>query len=177
MDCIRGYIGISPAVGVVESGLYLTELSGITLLNLGKIADSHVPDGTGDFEAVFHDCEKRAILSFSAAFTARINECYHICDSGLVKCLICENREKLAPALWYATGAEVMIERQGSDRLNRFTTLDRKKASELQRFFEERYDYELNNAVKSINPNHSICIEPDKEVERRELVSFVEVLP
>jgi hypothetical protein len=79
--------------------------------------------------------------------------------------------------LWYAIGAETMIERQGSDRLNRFTTIDRKKAFELQKFFEDRYDYELNNAVKSIDPNRSGCVEPDTEVEHREFLRFMEVLP
>jgi hypothetical protein len=175
MDCLRGYIGISPAVGEVGSNLYLVELSGITLNNLEKIAERQAEQP--DFEAVFRDCEKRAVLSFKAAFTARINDCYHICDSGLVECLICENRERLAAALWYAIGAEVMIERQGSDRLNRFTTIDRKKASDLQSFFEERYAYELNNAVKSINPNESSCIEPNADVEHKSLVTFIEVLP
>jgi hypothetical protein len=175
MLCLKGYIGISPAVGEVESGLYLTELSGITLNNLEKIAEKQ--DEQTDYEAVFADCEKRAILSFKAAVMARINDCYHICDSALVECLICEERERLAPALWYAIGAETMIERQGSDRLNRFTTIDRKKAVDLQRFFEERYDYELNNAVKSINPNASSCVEPDVEVEHREFIRYVEVLP
>jgi hypothetical protein len=175
MQCLRGFIGISPAVGEVESGLYLTELSGITLNSLEKIAERQTEQP--DFEAVFHDCEKRAVISFKAAFTARINECYHICGSETVECLICEYREKLAPALWYAIGAEVMIERQGSDRLNRFTTLDRKKAGELESFFGERCEYELGNAVKSINPNHSGCVEPDREVAHREFLSFVEVLP
>jgi hypothetical protein len=90
---------------------------------------------------------------------------------------VCAHRERLAPALWYAIGAEAMIERQGSERLNRFTTLDRKRAGELQRFFEERYDYELNNAVKSINPNYDGCVEPDEEVEHKVFLSFVETLP
>jgi hypothetical protein len=175
VNCLTGYIGISPAVGEVESNLYLTELSGITLNNLEGIAEKQKEQP--NFEAVFHDCEKRAVLSFKASFTARINDCYHICDSGLVECLVCENRERLAPALWYAIGAEVMIERQGSDRLNRFTTIDRKKAGDLQSFFEERYAYELNNAVKSINPNESACVEPDVEVEHKALVTFMEVLP
>jgi hypothetical protein len=130
-----------------------------------------------DYHVVFHDCEKRAILSFKGAFTAKMNECYHICDPALIKCLICEYRTLLAPALWYAIGAEVMIERQGSDRLNRYTTIDRKKAGELQSFFEARYDYELTNAVKSINPNHSSCVEPEAEIEYREFIQFVEVLP
>jgi hypothetical protein len=175
MDCLRGYIGISLAVGEAESGLYLTELSGITLNSLEKIAERQTEQP--DFEAVFRDCEKRAILSFKAAFTARINECFHICRMDIVECLVCEYRERLAPALWYAIGAETMIERQGSDRLNRFTTIDRKKAGELQKFFEDRYDYELGNAVKSINPNASGCIEPEAEAERRELIRFREVLP
>jgi hypothetical protein len=175
MNCLRGYIGISPQVGEVESGLYLTELSGITLNNLEKIAEKQ--EEQTDYTAVFADCEKRAILSFKAAFTARINDCYHICDSEIVACLICEYRERLAPALWYAIGAETMIERQGSDRLNRFTTLDRKKAGDLQKFFEERYDYELTNAVRSINPNASSCIEPDVEIEHKAFIMFREVLP
>lgn len=155
MDCLKGYIGISPDIGTVESDLYLIELQGVTRDNLLKIASK--PDQQ-DVQEVFNDCEKRAILSLKAAFKARLNECYRIANTDIIECLICENIEELAVALWYLIGAEVMSERQHSDRLNRFTTIDRKKAGELQTLFEERYAGELHNAVMGINPNDSDCV-------------------
>ena len=171
MNCLIGYIGLSPSVGVVESTLYLTGLQGITLNNLNKIAGKGQDDEL-DAEGVFTECEKRAILSFRSAFTAEINECYHISDIDIIECLMCENKKKLAVALWYYIGAEVMIERQGSDRLNRFTTIDKKKAGDLQEFFERRGLFELQTAVRGLDVENSDCI--TRCVEYNETIKTVE---
>ena len=63
---------------------------------------------------------------------------------------MCENRAKAAVALWYFIGYELMIERIASDRLNRWTTIDLKKAKDLRDFFFERARFELDNAARSI---------------------------
>jgi len=174
MNCLKDYIGISPSVGVVESNLYLTDLAGITLNNLEKIAEQK-PEQE-DFKAVFKDCEKRALMSFVGSFTASINECYHICDIDIINCLICENKKILGGALWYLIGAEYMIERIGSDRLNRFTTIDRKKAKEFQDFFAEKFAFELQNAVRSIDPNKNDCVDSEV-IEPKQLTDFIEFTP
>lgn len=170
MNGWEGYIGISPAVGIADSGLYVTELPGINLNNLNKIADR--PDKE-DFQDVFKVCEKRVLLSFHAAFTAQLNICWHVCEPTVTECLMDHYKQKLAAALWWLIGAEIMIERQASDRLNRFTTIDLEKAGEMQAFFEARAAHELKNAVKSIDPG--VCTE--STVERKSFITFIEVLP
>jgi hypothetical protein len=171
MNCLFSYIGVSPSGGEVASGLYLTGLPGVTLTNLNKIAGKG-QDDEQDADGVFKECEKRALLSFRSAFTAEINECYHISDIDVIECLMCENKEKLAVALWYYIGAEAMIERQGSDRLNRFTTIDRKKAGDLQSFFEQRGLFELKMAVRGISVDDSDCI--TRCVEHNNVIVTVE---
>lgn len=156
MDCLKGYIGLSVQVGTAESSLYACTLPGISLYNLDKIADkSEQADASG----VFPDCEQRAVQTFRSAFTAALNECYKVADVEVVECLICESKPKLAVALWYYIGHELMVERIASDRLNRFTTVDLKKAKELRDFFIDRAEYELNIAVKGVDIGGSECVE------------------
>jgi hypothetical protein len=173
MDCLQGYIGLSAQVATVESHLYVVTLPGISLYNLAKIADkteqasNHQPN----VQIVFDECEQRAIHTFVSAFTAAMNECYHLSDIDIIECLLCANKRKLGVALWYYIGHEVMIERLSTDRLNRFTTLDLKKAKELRDLFIDRAEYELSMAVKGIHPYDGGCTEAP--VERRERIRTV----
>jgi hypothetical protein len=173
MECLQGYIGLSASVAAVESRLYVVTLPGISLHNIEKIADKteQVTDSKPDAQIVFDECEQRAIHSFTSAFTASMNDCYFISDMDIIECLICANKKKLAVALQYYIGHEIMIERMASDRLNRFTTIDHKKAKELRNFFLERAEYELAAAVKGIAPNDSDCV--DTPVMRMENIRTV----
>jgi hypothetical protein len=173
MDCLKGYIGLSAQVATVESDLYVVTLPGISLYNLEKIADKteQSVNSQPSAQIVFNECEQRAIHTFTSAFTAALNECYHLSDMAVIRCIICENREKLAVALWYFIGHEIMVERTATDRLNRFTTIDLKKAKELRDLFLDRAEYELAAAVKGINPHDSDCVEAP--VECREMIRTV----
>ena len=176
LDCLQNLIGLSPEVTTVESDLYVVHLPGISLCNITKIADKteqinalNEPDPV----VVFQECERRAILSFRNSFIAAMSECWNMSDLYVSECLICENKMRLATALWYFVGHELMVERYFSDRLNRFTTIDRKKADELRKELFNRAILELQNTIKGIDPNKSDCAK--KPVECSNII--VKVLP
>jgi hypothetical protein len=173
MDCLKGYIGLSVQVATAESNLYVVTLPGISLHNITKIADKteQTSDNLPSAQIVFNECEQRAIQTFVSAFTAAFNECYRLSDIDTIKCIICENKQKIAVALWYYIGHEIMIERTSTDRLNRFTTIDLKKAKELRDLLIDRAEYELSAAVKGINPHDSDCVEAP--LECKEMIKTV----
>ena len=153
MNELKGVIGIKEGQGE-QASLYICALPGISFDNLSKIADADQTDIAG----VWKDVEPRALRRFRTAFVAHINDRYHICTPTVIDCLISSNKDQLSVALWYLCGAEMMVERVNSDRLNRFTTIDRKKAIELRDYFFQEFDIELKQAVASINPNNSGCM-------------------
>lgn len=161
MNCLDEYIGLDTDSGECESGLYVTELPGISTGNLEKISN---PDGNA-----FKDCRKRAVQSFLNSFLVAMNDCWRLRDAKLAEDLICENKGILGVSLWYFVGAEIMLERQSSDRVNRFTTLSLKKIAELETYFRDKADFELREAVKLIDPN----ISEDNPVECAALITTV----
>lgn len=52
---------------------------------------------------------------------------------------------------WYLLGAELMIERIYSERINRFTTVNLKQAQELRIEFEHQFENELDAALRGIH--------------------------
>ena len=162
LDCLKGLIGLSREVATSESGLYVVTLPGISLFNITKIADKTEQINTAnepDPIVVFDECEDRAIGTFRNAFISAMSDCWHLADIDVAECLICENKKRLATALWWFVGHELMVERVSSDRLNRFTTIDRKKAAELRDDMFKRAEFELTNVTKGIDPNKSECSE------------------
>lgn len=174
MDSLKGIIGIKRGdVQPLEAAsplYYVCELSGISFENLDAIADADQIDING----VWQDVEPRAIIRFRTAFYAKMSERWKITDRILSNCLIDENKEMLAVALWYLIGSELMVERVNSDRLNRFTTIDRKKAIELRDYLIQEFDLELTQAITTINPNCSKCIESNQVVEHKPAIGYRE---
>lgn len=175
MDELRGVIGIKRAVQGETPALspiyYVCELPGISLENITATADS---DQT-NVEGVWKDVEPRGIIRFCSAFYAKMSEKWKLTDRKILSCIIAENKELLAVSLWYLLGSELMVERVNSDRLNRFTTIDRKKAIELRDYLAQEFDLELTQAIASINPNQSTCIDCSKEIiEHLPLIGYRE---
>ena len=162
LDCLKNYVGLSREVAISESDLYVVTLPGISLHNITKIADRTEQtdfDKKPDPTVVFSECEDRAIGTFRNAFIGAMSDCWHLADLDVAECLICEHKRRLATALQWFIGHELMVERASSDRLNRFTTIDRKKAEELRGEMFQRAEYELKNVAKGIDPNKSDCAE------------------
>ncbi|MEX6689224.1 hypothetical protein QTN47_17070 [Danxiaibacter flavus] len=153
MQCFKNYIGLDTPGA--ESGLSLISLPGITLDNFSKIKESNSQEN----QALWNDIQNRAIAKFATACMAKINECFRISDITIISCLVCEKKQLFATSFWYLLGAETMTERIYSDRVNRYTTIDKGEAQELQAYYNSQFESELASAVKGILPNDSDCVQ------------------
>lgn len=173
-DCLNGLIGVKAGEVTPEpvTGLYVTSLPDITLLEIGKIVDSDQTPATGQKEwaKLWGDVEKRAILKFRTLFLSELNKCHRISDLTVAECLICENKLLLATALWYLLGAELMFEKINSNRINRYTTIDKPKAKELRAEFMDLFHSELSVSVAGIDILNSECVE-DIIIEEKNLIT------
>lgn len=115
--------------------------------------------------------EDRGILKFRTLFIAEINKCHKVSDIKICECLIVSNKEILATALWYLLGAEVMLTRRASSRINA-ATIDRNKPKELRAYFEEQFQKELSTAVAGIDIHASECFPEEEQPEPRQLITF-----
>lgn len=90
--------------------------------------------------------------------------------------VVCYNKEHFGEALLYCLGSELMTERINSSRINRWTTVDKPKATELRKYFEARYkggvyddiayDGELTTAVFGIDLNkRDVCIQCNSDFQ------------
>lgn len=167
LDELKGYIGfLSNAPVEAESGLYVDALPDISLQQLEDITTDE-KDGCETWSRI----EDRGILKFRTLFIAEVNKCHKITDIKTCECLILSNKEILATALWYLLGAEVMLSRRASSRIN-VTTIDRNKPKELRAYFEDQFQKELSTAVASIDIHASECFTEEEQPEPRQLITF-----
>lgn len=162
---LKGYIGlISGGDTTAPSGLYVDALPDISLQVLDDISHDDVHDA-------WSKIEDRALLKFRTLFIGEVNKCHKITDIKISECLIASNKEILATALWYLLGAEVMLTRHASSRIN-MATIDRNKPKELRAYFEDQFKQELATAVAGIDIHASECIPVDECIEHRQLITF-----
>lgn len=148
MTCFTDYIGFfyCPGSGVYEtpaSGIFINSLPGISIENTDKIADSEQLTYIG----VWSDVQKFALAQFRMDLLNEIKKCYKLdigCDFNE---LICDNIEDLATAWKYLLGATLMTFRITSDRINRWTTIGRDEAKELQAYYQSLYIEALSQGV------------------------------
>lgn len=146
LSCFIDFVGLSYCAGIYEqpgSGLYLNSLPGISIESIDKIADSEQITYLG----VWDDVQKSAVAQFRIDVLAEIKKCFKLDRDCDYDTLICANAETLVQAWKYALGVWLMIFRINSTRLNRFTTIDAKKAEELRDFYQVEYEKALNQAV------------------------------
>lgn len=182
MDCLKNYIQIkgcaAPAYGYDDntdgdndaettppeaSGLFINVDLPLSLEQIDKIADAEQQT----FLGVWDEVQNRAIKKFVIRVSAGYKELFGICY--LDDDWFCENRQKLAYALLYFLGMELMTERMFSTRINRYTTIDRNRAAELKSEFDAEFRTQLKDALELINngENHAAG----------DIYSLVEVLP
>lgn len=166
MDCLIGFIGFDGTVQT-GSGLHLTALPGISAYLLEGIKNRHEEDNQ-----TFNNVEKRSVLKFRTFFINELNRCWRVSDVAKAECLICANKELLSVSLWYLMGAEMMAETIGSERTNRFTTVDLDKAQNLRDEYMDVLHAELHTAVSGIDI--ATCIE---EPEHSGDIETIFVLP
>ena len=166
LDELKGYIGcLSNDPVKAPSGLYVDSLPDISVQVLEDIAR-----GIEEANETWSRIEERGILKFRTLFIAEVNKCHKVSDISLCECLILSNKEVLATSLWYLLGAEVMLTRKASSRINA-ATIDRSKSKELRAYFEDQFEKELSTAVASIDIHASECF-PDEQPEGRDLITF-----
>lgn len=159
---LKGYIGLMSGGGIAPSGLYVDALPDISLQVVEDIAQ-------GDSQKEWSNIEDRAILKLRTLFIKEVNKCHKIAKIDVCECLITSNKEILATALWYLLGAEVMLTRGASSRIN-MATIDRNKPKELRAYFEEQFKQELATAVAGIDIHASDCI--DEDVPANDVITF-----
>lgn len=147
MTCFTDYIGLSYCAGIYEqpgSGIYLNSLPGISIKSIDSIADSEQTTYLG----VWADVQSSAVAQFRIDVISELNKCFKLERDCDYTTMICENRDILIQAWKYCLGVWLMIFRLTSERLNQFTTVDRKQAEELQAFYQVRYEDALAQGVK-----------------------------
>jgi hypothetical protein len=185
MECLQGYVGVTPDLcsqpteltaeeviaaedeTIETSGLFITELPGISLESIEKLATPEQKT----FMGVWANVEKRALLKFRSAVLAELNKCYCISDVTVIDCIVCNNKTLFATALWYMLGSELCFERLFSNSINRFTTIDKKAAGEMRDTFLVDFQTELENAVKGIDVEDNECID---DVQKAGNIQYVD---
>jgi hypothetical protein len=64
--------------------------------------------------------------------------------------ILCANKKIFTTVLWYLLGVELLTERIYSDRLNRYTTIDLKRATDLRKELEEKFMEEMQATFDGI---------------------------
>ncbi len=157
MSCLDNYIGLKICgAETSESGLFINSLPGISLEMIDASAESEQITYAG----VWRDAQAEAWQQFFIDFIDQTAKCFQLdpyCDyAGL----ICDNKQRLAVAWKYLLGAQLMLFRIYSPRINRFTTIDSEQARELLGLYQAEYEKSLSQAVKLIDVSScTACME------------------
>jgi hypothetical protein len=157
MTCFWDYIGLSYCPGIYEqpgSGIYLNSLPGISIQSIDAIADSEQITYLG----VWADVQSSAVAQFRIEVIAELNNCFKLNRDCDYTTMICANRDILVQAWKYLLGVHLMLFRLHSDRLNRYTTVDKKQAAELKDYFQLEYEKALKQGV-SLMDTTECCME------------------
>lgn len=87
-----------------------------------------------------------------------------VCMGAEIRCsveqFIYDNRQVLSQALLYLMGAEILLEKIGSPRLNYFTSSNLESTEMMRQMFENRYKSNLKSSLNIIPLNgESICFD------------------
>lgn len=157
LTCFIDHIGLSYCEGVYNapaSGIYLNSLPGINIESIEKIADSEQISYLG----VWDDVQKSAVAQFKLDVISEMTKCYKLNKDCNYEDLICENIEELTLAWKYFLGVWLMIFRLTSDRVNRWTTVQRDEAKELKDFYQLEYEKALKQGVQLMNTS-TCCLD------------------
>lgn len=167
MNCLMDFIqieGCSAPQGAGASGLFINKDLPISLKQIDAVADSEQLT----FLEVWKEVQQRGIKKFVNRVKAGYKELFGICF--IEEDWFCENKQQLAHALLYYLGMELMTERLYSDRINRYTTIDRSKAKEQREEFQGEFYIQLKDALELIG--HA----KDKRADG-DIANYREVLP
>lgn len=167
MEFLKGFIGLTPLLGTeAPSGLYVDSLPGISAEAINRVRD----DGDCS-EKMWGKIEWRSLLKFRTLFTAEVNRTHKVHDQAICECLIENNKLLLATSLWYLMGAEVMVERMTSSRVN-VATINKNTPKEIKEMLEDQFKKELTEAVLNIDIHSSSCFPQEECPEPAGLLTF-----
>lgn len=144
MNCLKDYIGIKGFHSAPVSEVFVNQLPGISLKAIQSTANSEQVT----FAGVFDDVQERAWRRLSGDFNRKMRGKYCLDKGTDTNTFICDDKALFLNAWLHLLGAELMYERQYSERINRYTTVDLRKAEELQGLFTAEY----MNAMDDIMP-------------------------
>lgn len=155
MNCLTDYIGLKVCGNETSgSGQFINTLPGISLESIDKIADSEQIT----YKGVWDDVQEEAWNRFYIDVVNELTKCYELQPYCDYENLICENKSKLITSWKYLLGNQLMIFRLYTTRLNRFTTIDSKKAEELRDFYQVEYEKALTLAAKIMEVSSCECM-------------------
>lgn len=80
--------------------------------------------------------------------------------------IVCNNKRTFADAWWYLLGIEMITESLYTDKINKWSTIDRDKRGQLRNEMRQMYEMKLEQAVKGINlSTGDNCLECDQQVQ------------
>lgn len=147
MKCLIDYVGIKICQDLqvsCDSGIYINTLPGICLEMIEKTAT----EDQINYKGLWDDCQAEAWNIFVVDFIEAISQCYELTKKCNYERLICDNKRLLVNAWRYLLGAQLMIYRKNSSRLNRFTTVEEDKVQDLIDFYQASYEKSLNQAAQ-----------------------------
>lgn len=155
MECLIDYIGLRVCGNETSpSGLFINTLPGISLESVEKIADSEQITYAG----VWADVQTEAAARFYIDVINELTKCFTLQPYCDYEEIICNNLSRLSNAWRYLLGNQLMIFRLYTTRLNRFTTIDLKKAEELRDFYQLEYEKALALAAKLVDVSACECM-------------------
>ncbi len=164
MDCLKGFILIKKeGTNTSPSGLFINVDLPITLDKLERIKEAE----KADIDQMWEEIQDRAIKKFVIRVKLGYRELFGICN--VAESWFCSNKENLAVPLLYYLGSELMMEQMFSTRVNRFTTIDREKASDMKAEFDKEFNIQLKAALEIINAGN--------QQESGDVFTYREVLP
>lgn len=173
MQCLKNYIQIDGCAApdysynvngqpAPPSGLYINKDLPITLKSIDKVANEEQIT----FLGVWNEVQERALRKFRVRVKQGYRELFSQCIDDT---WICTNHEALAVPLLYFLGSELMYERLISERINRYTTIDRDKAALMKADFDAEFQLQLKDALQIINDG--------QQPQNGDVFSYREVLP
>lgn len=175
MTCFKNYIQIEGCAAptytytvngsaATPSGLFINRHLPIPLKQIDKIANEEQVT----FLGVWNDVQDRGIQKFIIRVKTGYKELFGVCN-GIDDAWLCSNREFLAMPLLYFLGSELMQERLWSDRINRYTTIDKDRATEMKAELDAEFQLQLKAALEAINAG--------VQEEAGEVFTIIESLP
>lgn len=160
LECLDGYVGLwycDTAYGQAASGLYVNQLPGVSIESIDMTAN----DEQITYLGLWDDVQKAAKPRFRLDFITKLTECFKLSRGCDYDSIICQekNLELLSVAWQYLLANQLMLFRLHTNRLNRYTTIDKEDAEKLRDYFSEEYYKYLAIAVKLVDVGDCACIQ------------------